>query len=93
MKNVLKNQLRNFNINEDADINEVIEFLDSELKELNPLLKKLENEEKLDKETTYNIFLKYHELLKIHKHIYQSANNMISYEEDADKKDVMYGYG
>ncbi len=77
-----------------ADVNnEVIEYLNSDLKELNPLIKKLENEEEIDKEIVYDIFKKYKQLLQFHRQIYEAANNIILDENVIQKDDVMYGYG
>ncbi len=92
MKNQFKKQLKEFNLNEDINLNETLEFIDSELSELHSLLKKLENEEELDKEIIKNIFEKYNTLLQIHKHIYASANHMLL-DENMVKKDILYGYG
>ncbi len=92
MKNPLKKQLKDSSYMADVN-NEVIEYLNSDLKELNPLIKKLENEEEIDKEIVYDIFKKYKQLLQFHRQIYEAANNIILDENVIQKDDVMYGYG
>ncbi len=97
MKNSLKKQLRDFSFNEDINLKEFISFIDYNIEDLIFLIKKLENEEELDKEIVYDVFNRYKELLEIHKQMYVAANNLISNENEADelwsksKKDIMYG--
>ncbi len=85
-----QSQIIDFSIDiKNMHIDEILKFLDTRMEELNPLIKKLENDEELDKESIYSMFLNYQQLLEIHRQMYISLNSMI--ENDTPKNDL-YGY-